>query len=89
MTDMIFKIALATVGVTEVIKKFIQKDGKRLWTLITILVGVGMIFIVMYLPEIVLTGIVGISGAVVFYDTIFKSFKKWTQNIVTKGTKDE
>ena len=69
-------VALATVGVTEIIKNLIQKGGKRLWTLITILVGVCMTVAVFYLPEKVMYGIIGVSGATVFYDTIFKSFKK-------------
>ena len=76
MTTVILKIALATVGTTEVIKNFIQKGGKKVWTLITLIVGVGMVFVVTYCPESVVLGIVGVSGAVIFYDTIFKSFKK-------------
>ena len=69
-------IALATVGVTEIIKNLVQKGGKRVWTLVTLVVGVGMSFIAFYLPEKVLYGIIGVSGATVFYDTIFKTFKK-------------
>ena len=64
------------MGVTEIIKNLIQKGGKRIWTLITLLVGVGMSFIAFYLPEKVLYGIIGVSGATVFYDTIFKTFQK-------------
>lgn len=84
MATLVLKIALATVGVTEVIKNFIQKGGKKVWTLITLCVGVGMVFVVMYCPENVVLGIVGVSGAVVFYDTIFKSFKKLFEKIGTK-----
>ena len=64
------------MGVTEIIKNLIQKGGKRIWTLVTLLVGVGMSFIAFYLPEKVLYGIIGVSGATVFYDTIFKTFQK-------------
>lgn len=64
------------MGVTEIIKNLIQKGGKRIWTLVTIVVGVGMSFIAFYLPEKVLYGIIGVSGATVFYDTIFKTFQK-------------
>ena len=71
-----FLIALATVGVTEIIKNLIQKGGKRVWTLATIGVGVCMVLIAFYLPEKVLYGIIGVSGATVFYDTIFKTFQK-------------
>ena len=84
MTELIVKIALATVGMTEVIKNFIQKGGKKIWTLVALLVGVGMMFIAVYCPETILTGIVAVSGAVVFYDTIFKSFQKLFQKIGNK-----
>ena len=64
------------MGVTEIIKNLIQKGGKRVWTLVTLAVGVGMSFIAFYLPDKVLYGIIGVSGATVFYDTIFKTFQK-------------
>ena len=35
-----------------------------------------MVLIAFYLPEKVLYGIIGVSGATVFYDTIFKTFQK-------------
>lgn len=69
-------VALATVGTTEILKNLIQKGGKRVWTLITVVVGVGMSFIAFYLPAKVLYGIIGVSGATVFYDTIYKTFQK-------------
>ena len=67
---------MATVGVTEIIKNLIQKGGKRIWTLVTIAVGVCMVLIAYFLPQEILYGIIGVSGATVFYDTIFKSFQK-------------
>lgn len=79
-------VALATVGVTELIKNFIGKGGKKVWSLVTILVGSGMSAIGIFCPEIVLQCIVGVSGAVVFYDTIFKAFQKLFSKI---GTKEE
>lgn len=69
-------VALATVGTTEILKNLIQKGGKRVWTLITVVVGVGMSFIAFYLPAKVLYGIIGVSGATVFYDTVYKTFQK-------------
>ena len=69
-------VALATVGTTEILKNLIQKGGKRVWTLVTIVVGVGMSFIAFYLPEKILYGIIGVSGATVFYDTVYKTFQK-------------
>ena len=35
-----------------------------------------MVLIAFYLPEKILYGIIGVSGATIFYDTIFKTFKK-------------
>ena len=77
-------VALATVGTTEILKNLIQKGGKRVWTLVTIVVGVGMSFIAFYLPEKVLYGIIGVSGATVFYDTVFKTFQKIFQKSETE-----
>ena len=77
-------IALATVGVTEVLKNLIQKGGKRLWTLITILVGTGMLLLSIFCPEKVLQGVVAVSGATIFYDTIYKSFQKFFELISNK-----
>ena len=84
MTTLILKIALATVGMTEVIKNFIQKGGKKVWTLVALFVGTGMTVIAVYCPETVLTGIVAVSGAVVFYDTIFKAFQKFFEKLGKK-----
>ena len=67
---------MSTVGVTEILKNLIQKGGKRLWTLITLVVGVLMTVAAFYLPEKIMYGIIGVSGATVFYDTIFKRFQK-------------
>lgn len=67
---------MSTVGVTEILKNLIQKGGKRIWTLITLVVGVLMTVAAFYLPEKIMYGIIGVSGATVFYDTIFKRFQK-------------
>lgn len=82
-------MALATVGVTELIKNLVQKGGKRVWTLATIAVGVCMSLVAFYLPEKILYGIIGVSGATVFYDTIFKTFKKLFENGRTEEVKED
>lgn len=81
------EIALATVGTTEVIKNLVQKGGKRVWTLATLGVGAAMVAAAEFLPETVLHGIVAVSGAVVFYDTIFKAFKKIFTRLNPDGDK--
>jgi uncharacterized membrane protein HdeD (DUF308 family) len=82
---MIFEIALATVGVTEIVKNFFSKGGKKLWSLITLIVGACVSCVAVFCPENVLHSIVGVSGAVVFYDTIFKYFKKLFSKMDIKG----
>ena len=82
-------VALATVGTTEILKNLIQKGGKRIWTLVTIVVGVGMSFIAFYLPEKVLYGIIGVSGATVFYDTVYKTFQKIFQKEESKEAEEK
>ena len=77
-------VSLATVGVTEILKNLIQKGGRRVWTLTTILVGVGMMLVAFYLPEKVLYAVIGVSGATVFYDTIFKAFQKLFETLSVK-----
>lgn len=84
MTTLILKIALATVGTTEVIKNFVQKGGKKVWTFVTLIVGAGITVVAIYCPENVLTGVVAVSGAVVFYDTIFKAFQKFFEKLGKK-----
>lgn len=88
MTTLILKIALATVGTTEVIKNFIQKGGKKVWTLVSLIVGAGMTVVAIYGSENLLTGIVAVSGAVVFYDTIFKTFQKFFEKLGNKEIDD-
>lgn len=73
--DKVWEIALATVGMTEVVKNFIQKGGKRIWTLVALVIGAGMVCVAEFLPETFLHGIVAVSVAVVFYDAIYKKLK--------------
>ena len=44
-----------------------------------------MVLIAFYLPEKILYGVIGVSGATVFYDTVYKAFEKFFKNI---GDKD-
>ena len=48
-----------------------------------------MSVIAFYLPEQVLVGIIGVSGATIFYDTIFKAFKKFFENLSSRKEKQE
>lgn len=75
-TSAIIKVAVATVGVTQLLKNLIGKGGKTLWTIVTILVGTGITIIQCLCPAIIMDGIIAVAGATVFYDTIYKSFEK-------------
>lgn len=75
-TSAIIKVAVATVGVTQLLKNLIGKGGKIIWTIITILVGVGISVIQCLCPSTVMDSAIAISGASIFYDTIYKSFEK-------------
>ena len=78
-TAAIIKVAVATVGVTQLLKNLIGKGGKRIWTTATILVGVGIVAIQCLCPPLVMDGVIAVSGATVFYDTIYKTFEKMFQ----------
>lgn len=84
-------VALSTVGVTEILKNLIQKGGKRIWTLATIVVGAVMTVVALFLPKEVLYGVIAVSGATIFYDTVYKSFQKVFENLsknLSNGEKD-
>lgn len=73
---------IAIVGTVGVLRNLIKKDGKSFWTAITLIVGTVVAVAALYLPLKVLQVWVAVTGATLFYDTIFKSFQKF----VTKGT---
>lgn len=75
-TAAIIKVAVATVGVTQLLKNLIGKGGKIIWTIVTILVGVGISVVQCLCPSVVMDSAIAISGASIFYDTIYKSFEK-------------
>ena len=74
-------IVLATVGMTEVIKNLVQKGGKRTWTIVTLIVGAIMVLVDTFCPEKILIGVIAVSGATIFYDTVFKAFQKAFERI--------
>lgn len=75
-TASIVKVAIATVGVTQLLKNLISKGNKVIWTIVTILVGIGITAIQYLCPAVVMDGVIAVAGATVFYDTIYKSFEK-------------
>ena len=83
-TDVLIWTMLAIVGTVRVIKNFIDKGGRKLWTAVTLLVGVGVAIAAMYLSLKALQVWVAVTGATVFYDTIYKSFEQMIRRTVNK-----
>ena len=75
-TAIIVKVAVATVGVVQLIKNLINKGNKLVWTLVTIGVGFGMTGLQYLAPTWVMDGAIIVSGASLFYDTIYQTFEK-------------
>lgn len=71
-TEDLIKSALTIVGITQMLKSFIPIKKGCIWTIITIIVGVGVAFI----PSRFLSPLLAIAGASLFYDTIFQTFEK-------------
>lgn len=79
MDSNIMWIMICIVGITELIKGFFKAVPKWLAMLITILVGICISCLYIFLPKYwnsIRVVLVSISGATVFYDTVFKSFKR-------------
>lgn len=75
-TAAIVKAAVATVGVVQLLKNFIGKGGKIVWTIVTLLCGTGITALQYLCPVWVMDSIIVIAGASLFYDTIYQTFEK-------------
>ena len=84
-TELLLWTMVAIVGTVGVLKNLINKGGRVVWTIVTIIVGVGVAIAAMYLPLKVLQVWVAVTGATLFYDTIFKAFQRLIEHIADKG----
>lgn len=73
--EFIFKGALSIVGTVQLLKQFIPCKKGWVWTIITILVGFGICLMQSRFPHVA-EPIVVVTGATIFYDTIYQSFEK-------------
>lgn len=71
-TEVIIKGSLAIVGATQMLKSLIPLKKGWAWTIITIVVGIGICGI----PARFLDPIITVAGAALFYDTIYQTFEK-------------
>lgn len=75
-TEILLWSMVAIVGTVGVLKKLIEKGGRKTWTVVTVVVGVGVAYLALKLPIEVVQVWVAVMGATLFYDTIFKAFEK-------------
>ena len=88
-TEIMIWTMIAIVGTVGVIKNLVGKGGKRLWTIFTLVIGTGIAFAAVKLPLVYTQIWVAVTGATIFYDTIFKSFQKFIEFLVNKiGNKE-
>ena len=85
-TEILLWSMVAIVGTVGVLKKLIEKGGRKTWTVVTVVVGVGVAYLALTLPIKVVQVWVAVMGATLFYDTIFKAFEKLIGKIA--GEKD-
>lgn len=72
----VFKIAVFTVGVTQLAKQFASTKSSRAKAAIAVVSGTVGGLILHFLPQEVFLTIVGIAVGVLFYDSILKSIEK-------------
>ena len=87
--DYVGKIAVFTVGVTQLIKKFVQTKSNRIKVLITVLSGAAGGLLLYYLPPQVFLTVVGISVGVLFYDGILKAVEKRISELGIASKKED
>lgn len=88
-TQLLLWTMVAIVGTVGVIRNFINKGGRRIWTAVTVLVGIIVAVAAIYLPLKALQVWVAVTGATLFYDTIFKSFQKFIEKVISKEDSED
>ena len=83
-SELLIWTMVAIVGTVGVIKNLIGKGGKKIWTLATIIIGIGVPVAALNLPLRVIQVWVAVTGATLFYDTIFKAFQKLIEFLMNK-----
>lgn len=83
-TGILIWTMIAIVGTVGVIKNLINRGGKKVWTLITVIVGMFVAIIAEDMPIKTLQIWVAVTGATLFYDTIFKAFQRLIERIAEK-----
>jgi len=85
--EAIIEIAVATLGLTEAIKNFVSvkhKYAKKIYAAMSLIVGTIVVYIKWKLPESVMLGIIGVSMATEFYDTIYSGIEDFIRSKTNK-----
>lgn len=89
-TELLLWTMVAIVGTVGVIKNLIPAKGNKvIWTIVTLVVGAGVGTAACFLPVKVMQVWVAVTGATLFYDTVFQSFKKLIEKLSDKGESNE
>ena len=83
-SELLIWTMVAIVGTVGVVKNLIGKGGKRVWTIATIAIGIGVSIAALNLPLRVIQVWVAVTGATLFYDTIYKAFQKLIEFLVNR-----
>lgn len=92
-TTLIIKCALATVGIVQLLKSFLGNISNAKWlrarawvyALLTIFVGVLTTLLAYLAQPYVVDAMIVVSGASLFYDTIYKAFEKGFSYLASKA----
>ena len=78
-TELVLWTAVCIVGTVGVIRNLVgehEKLGRRFWSMVSLVVGIGVSIAAMKLPPEILQVWTGVTAASLFYDTIMKFFQK-------------
>ena len=91
----VFICAVCIVGVTQVIKNFLddgdittggtKKVKGWVWTLVVSVVSVFTVLIYERLPVIVIETVLSLSAASLFYDTVYKGFQAIIKGLIKRN----
>ena len=74
--DFVIKIAVFTVGITSMLNKLFSVENAKLKIAMTVTVGFIGYAVMTFINEYVFMTLIGISVAVVFYDSVLKMIER-------------
>ena len=83
-TELLLWTMITICGTVGVLRNLVDFGGRKIWTLATLIVGIGIAAAALKLPIQALQVWVAVTGATLFYDTIFKAFKNFIENFAQR-----